>query len=109
MIEWTRTDAELFLIEHHTCGHLDRRKRVGLGAVAASKQCALHQLAAVQLMRQDGEIRLVVLDEIPGVRMQLVTHLLDEIRWPVHAHASVTAEAYAKQMIEPSKMIHVRM
>jgi hypothetical protein len=72
MVERPRTDPELLVIEHHICGHRDRRKRLELKPVAASKQCALHRLATVQLMRQDGEVRRVVLDEIPGVRMQLV-------------------------------------
>ncbi len=60
-------------------------------------------------MHVDDEIRCVVVNEVPGVGVQLVPDLGDESRRPVKTHACIAAEADAQQMIEAGEVIHVRV
>lgn len=60
-------------------------------------------------MHQNREVGDLVLDQIPGVRMQLVLDLVNEVPRSVHAYAGVTAKANAQQAIKAGEVIHMRM
>jgi hypothetical protein len=82
-------------------------QRLALESTSAAKPRTLQVPLGVYLVRDDDEVSLVVLDEIPGVRGKLVFKLCYESRGTVQAHSGVASQTDTQQVIETSEVIHV--
>ena len=60
-------------------------------------------------MHVDHQLDLVAVHDVPGVRAQLVFDLRDELGPAKQHDVRLAPEHDAQQMIEPGKVIHVRM
>jgi len=61
----------------------------------------------VDLRRDDGEIVLVILDEVPGIGRQLVFETFEKPRRPEEVQVLVSAQTQPEQLVEPDEMVHV--
>src|SRR5690606_27121534 len=78
MIERARSHLEHRIIEEQAAIGADWRHRLAFEAPSAAKLSPLQPSVIPELMCSDDKVHRVALDEIPRVRRQLVSDLLDE-------------------------------
>jgi hypothetical protein len=80
-----------------------------LEAARATQLRALHAPPAVDLASDDDEFGLVILDQIPCVRRELVFEVCYEFLRTVQTYAPVAPQTDAQQVIKTGEVIHVRV
>ncbi len=78
-------------------------------AARATELRALHAPPAVDLVSDDDEFGLVILDQIPCVRRELVFEVCYEFLRTVQTYAPVAPQTDAQQVIKTGEVIHVRV
>ena len=109
MVERSHPYLKVGIAKQHVVGHLQRGENLTPKAIAAAKLGAKHPIIRMYFVRDHDEVAGVVLDQVPGVAMQLVVDLADEIRWAIQPTPVSRPKAYAQQVIEAREMIHVRV
>src|ERR1700730_2490596 len=86
MLERYGAHPEQRIFEQYPLTSQGAWQRLALEPTSAAKPSTLHSPLGIYLVRDDDEVSLIVIDEIPGVRGELVFELRDESRRTVQAH-----------------------
>src|SRR6185437_5208181 len=109
VLEGYRAHPEYPRLQQHSPLHLHGRQVFAAKTRSARKFCTVHAPISAELVRGDHEVGLIVLHEIPSISGELVFELGYESLRTVQTHARIAPEAHSQQVIEASKVVHVRV
>src|SRR5438067_8761378 len=108
MVDEARANAKRRLVMHDIITLFERLVRFSRESRPTRKTRSLTPPVRSRLAHVEHQL-VVAVDDVPYVRVQLVLDLRDEIRASVKRQAGFTSEHDAQQMIEPGKVVHVRV
>ncbi len=109
VVEKRSANPKRRLVDKDAVVHTPRLERLAPKALVAAQARAARTPFRIDLPDIDNEVAGIVLDQVPGVRGELVLDLGRKSGRAVQAHAGVAAEADAQQPVEPDEMVHVRV
>jgi hypothetical protein len=109
MFERHAAHLEQRCFQQHSLRSRGSGERLALEAARATQLRALPAPPAVDLVSDDDEFGLVILDQIPCVRRELVFEVCYEFLRSVQTYAPVAPQTDAQQVIKTGEVIHVRV